>query len=144
MLFYYPDGPKGSRTLVWPFLTMADPVAFDRLVLFNGGTSSEVMWKLYPALFAYTGSGTVVEISQPACRQIPGWQPEWTNFAFAVVGMTNNQLRLDASQKEPMDPSRPKRVGVLFNKADILKAIATTQANTNANVFNGVKYQVAQ
>ena len=143
-LYYFPNGAKNQGSLVWPFVTSDDMAAFGQLVVFNGGITSDLVWKFYPALFAYNGAGDVVEISMPACRQIPGWQPNWTNYAFAVVSASNNMLRLDASQRLPADTNRPKRVEVTLDKTEILKAVAAAQHDTNVQSYGGIEFRVAQ
>jgi hypothetical protein len=142
-LFYYSDGPKGANSLVWPYMTSSDDVVFDRLAVFNGGLSEEVSWKYYPALLAYNGAGNVVEISQPACRKIPDWSPHWTNYAFSVLGMSNDFLRLDASQSGQIETNRPRRLEVDLSKSEIIQAMADAQKNGDAHQYQGVKYFVA-
>jgi len=142
-LYYFPEGPKGPRTLVWPCLIAEDSAVFGKLIVFNGGISDEMVWKYYPALFAYNGEGHVVEISQPACRRIEGWKPDWNNYAFAILGASNDTLRLDASQRLPVDPDRPKRLMAEINVADVLQSLQQAQTNTNPLNYGGVTYYVS-
>jgi hypothetical protein len=144
MLFYYSEGAHGPSEAIWPAPTIERVVVFDRLAIFNGGKSSDVIWRLYPALFACNAGGTPVEISQPACRQLPGWKAEWTNYAFAVMGTSNNQVRLDASERLPLFPDRPRRIEVLMDKDTILKAVAEAQGDTNVQYFNGKPFRSAR
>jgi hypothetical protein len=142
-LYYYPDGSKSANSLVWPYETTADAVVFDKLVVFNGGLSDDVSWKYFPALLAYAGNGSVVEISQLACRQIPGWQPEWTNYAFSVLSTSNQFVRLDASQCQPLDANRPRRLEVDLDKANILNAMLAAKTNGETHIYKDMKYLVA-
>ena len=142
-LYYNPDGPNGQRALVWPVLTTEDQAVTNKLVVFNGGLSEDVIWKYYPALFAYNGTGSVVEISMPACRAIRGGSIGWTNYSFAVMSVSNNVVRLDACQRQPFDEDLPKRILVEFSRDDILKAMATAQEKGFPDEFNGVKYYTA-
>ncbi len=143
-LYYFPEGPKGSQTLVWPYLTVEDEAVIDRLVVFNGGLSEDSVWKFYPALLAYAGKGSVVEISRPACRQIKGWLPAWTNFSFSVLGISNGMVRLDASQRLPLETDRPKRLVVELSQTEILQAVLAAQTNAAPKSFGGVSYEVAE
>ncbi len=143
-LHYYPNGPQGSSTLVWPFLTAEDDVVFDKLVIFNGALSEDVAWRYYPALLAYAGTGKVVEISHLACRRIPGAKEDWTNYAFSVLSAGSNFVRLDASQRLPVNANQPKRLALELDTAEILKTVAAAQTNVELQVFDGVKYYVAE
>jgi hypothetical protein len=142
-LCYYPDGPEGQSSLVWPYLTAEDEVVFDQLVVFNGGLSDDMSWKYYPALLAYSGGGSPVEISLPACRHIPDWKPPWTNYAFSVHSISNDFVRLDASQRLPIQTNRPKRLEVDLSKSEILKIVLAAQTNGQSHTFSGVKYFAA-
>lgn len=142
-LFFYPNGPKGANSLVWPYLTAEDEAVFDKLVVFNGGLSDDLSWKYFPALLAYDGGGSVVEISRLASRKIPGWQPYWTNFTFTVLVTSNQFVRLDASQSQSLDENPPKRLEVDLDKAEILRALLAAKTNGEPRVFKGVKYLVA-
>lgn len=142
-LYFYPDGPKGAKSLVWPYLTTLDGVAFNKLVVFNGGLSDGVLWKYFPALLAYAGNGKVVEISQLACRKIPDWKPDWTNYTFTVLSSSNQFVRLDASESRVQDDSRPKRLEVDLDKSEILKTLLGAATNGQERDYNGMKYLVA-
>lgn len=143
-LYHYPEGPKGPSSLVWPHLTSDQEAVFEQLVIFNGGLSDDITWRYYPALLAYAGSGEVVDITQPACRHIPGWHPNWTNYAFSVLAVSNRFVRLDVNQCLPVDTNRPTRLEVDLEKADILKMVQTAQTNGEAKEYGGVKYLVAR
>jgi hypothetical protein len=143
-LHYYPNGPKGTESLVWPYVTVDTYVVLDKLVIFNGGMTEEVDWKYYPELLAYDGAGSVVDISLVACRHIPGAGLEWTNFAFSVLSVSNGMVRLDASQRFPIDNHLPKRVAVEMDEAEILKTVQAAQGNGAPQDFNGIKYYIAQ
>lgn len=142
-LYYYPDGPKGANAMVWPYVTSENGVVFDKLVVFNGGLSEDVVWKYYPALLACLGNGTVVEISQPARRHIPGWLSAWTNYSFTVLSTSNHFVRLDVSQTQPVAEGRSKRLEVDLDQSEIAQVVASAQTNGEARMFNGVKYLVA-
>ncbi|HZV34934.1 MAG TPA: hypothetical protein VFB72_10210 [Verrucomicrobiae bacterium] len=142
-LFFYPHGPKGANSLVWPYLTAQDAVVFDKLVVFNGGLSDDLLWKYFPALLAYDGNGAVVEISRLASRKIPGWQPYWTNYSFTVLATSNQFVRLDAGQTQALDNNQPNRLEVDLDKAEISRALLAAKTNGEAHVFKGVKYLVA-
>lgn len=143
-LYHFPDGPKGASSMVWPYLTTEDEVVFDQLVIFNGGLSDDIVWKYNPALLAYAGSGEVVEITQLACRHIPGWQADWTNYTFSVLAVSNGFVRLDASQSPLTDTNRPRRLEVDLDKAEILKIVQAAQTNGEAKTYDGLKYFVAR
>lgn len=143
-LYQYPDGPKGPRSLLWPFINPDDQAVFGKLIVFNGGVTDDLSWKYYPALLAYAGNGVVVEISRPASRHVRGWKPEFSDYAFAVLSVSNDFVRLDASQRPPVDEDRPKRLEVDLDKNEILRIIQSAQTNGNPFDFNGIKYFVAQ
>ena len=141
-LYQYPR--TGRRRLVWPYMNVRDPTVVGTLIIFNGGMSEERRSRFYPGLFGYSGSGDVVELSQPLGRQIEAQSSGATNYAFQVTGVSNDVISLRANQIPPIDRMKPISLSLLTSKEEILQMIAMAHSNGWRREYERVSYLIAR
>jgi len=141
-LYQYAAGSQPR--LVWPYMNVRDPTVLGDLIVFNGGESDERVWSYYPAFFGYSGTGKMVELSQPLARRIALHSSGATNYAFEVTASVNEVVNLRASQSPPIDRLRPITLTSVTTKEEILQIIAAAQTNGLAKEYEGISYLIAK
>ena len=133
---------NGERRLIWPYLVIRKEATFGDTILFNGFAANDS--SAYAPFFGFGGTGAVVELSRPLARRISPQSLGATNYAFGVVGITNGIVSLEASQRPPIDRTKPITVVLDIASDEIQKMITSAQIHGEPAKFDSTRYLIAK
>jgi hypothetical protein len=125
----YQVGPNNRRKLVWPALVIRNKAIFGDLIVFSGFLPDDGSRARgnYPALFAYAGTGSVMEVSESLAARNSALFEGITNISFTVVSSTNNIINFNANERPPFRSRVPMRKELSVSTEEMESIIAQAQ-----------------